>query len=148
MKTVYLAGPISGLSFDGATDWREEAIKYLKRFDIKGLSPLRGKEYLKKEKEIKDSYENTALSSSRGIYTRDRYDCMTCNVILVNLLGAKRVSIGTVMEMAWTDSIKTPIVAIMEKEGNPHDHAMVKEAIGFRVETLKEGLDIVTTILS
>jgi hypothetical protein len=32
---VYLAGPISGLNFEGATDWREHAKSYLKEFGIK-----------------------------------------------------------------------------------------------------------------
>ena len=34
MKSVYLAGPIAGLSYDESTDWRQEAIKYLSLIHI------------------------------------------------------------------------------------------------------------------
>lgn len=47
MKKVYLAGPISGQSYDGATSWREEAKEELSSWsDIIGYSPMRGKTYL------------------------------------------------------------------------------------------------------
>jgi hypothetical protein len=78
--------------------------------------------------------------------TRDRFDATRCDVLLVNLLGAERVSIGTVMEIAWADLRRTPIVAVME-EGNVHEHGMVNEAIGFRVTTLDEALNIIKSIL-
>lgn len=151
MKTVYLAGPITGLNYEGATDWRNQAIATLAEVGVKGLSPMRGKEYLSGVKEFTsdgDMYGAlSVMSSNRGIMTRDRFDAVRCDVLLVNLLGAPRVSIGTVMEIAWADACRTPIVCVMEPEGNIHDHGMVKEAIGFRVATLLEGLRIVAAIL-
>jgi hypothetical protein len=65
----------------------------------------------------------------------------------VNFLGATRVSIGTAIEFGWADSRKTPIICVMEPEGNPHDHPMIREAIGFRVATLKEALNVAIAIL-
>ncbi len=158
MKRVYLAGPITGLSFEGCTDWREYAIKELSTVGITGLSPLRATDYLQGESIIEDSYENTALSSSRGIITRDRWDTTRCDVILVNFLGAARVSIGTIMELAWADLSRIPSIVVMEPSqfeatgttpsvGNVHEHAMIREATGFRVETLEEGLNIAKAIL-
>lgn len=147
MKTIYLAGPITGCSFEGCTDWRNDVINRLKPFGIKGLSPMRAKDYLAKEKNITGSYEDKVMSCARGIMTRDRFDSRRCDVILVNFLGAKKVSIGTVMEVAWTDLIRTPIICVMEKEGNPHDHPMITEAVGFRVETLDEAVDVALKIL-
>ena len=47
MKQVYLAGPITGLTFEGCTDWRDYAIASLADNAIKGLSPMRAKEFLK-----------------------------------------------------------------------------------------------------
>lgn len=43
MKTVYLAGPITGLTFEGCKSWREYAIAKLEPRGIRGLSPLRAK---------------------------------------------------------------------------------------------------------
>lgn len=150
MSTVYLAGPITGLSYEGATDWRKHAVSELSKHGIAALDPMRGKDYLSGVTEFTmdgDRYKAmNVLSSNRGIMTRDRWDATRCDVLLVNFLGAKRVSIGTCMELAWADLMRTPIVCVMEDEGNPHDHGMILEALGYRVSTLKEALDIVAAI--
>lgn len=146
---VYLAGPITGLDYKGCTDWREEAIAKLS--PVKGMSPMRGKDYLANLAEMPHKSDELAaighvMSTSRGIMTRDRYDCTKCDVLLVNFLGAKKVSIGTVMEVAWADANRIPIVCIMEP-GNIHEHGMVDEAIGFRVGSLDEAIRITRIIL-
>lgn len=46
MKSVYLAGPISGLTFDDAQDWRGHAATFLASRGVVGLSPLREKHKL------------------------------------------------------------------------------------------------------
>lgn len=148
---VYLAGPITGLSFDGASDWREFAKIDLAPYGIKGLSPLRAKEYLRQVKgPLTGTGEEYAhlgvLSLPRGVTTRDRYDATRCDALLVNLLGADRVSVGTVMEIAWADYCRTPIVVAMEPKGNPHEHMMISECIGFRVPTLEEAIDVIKAI--
>ena len=148
MSTVYLAGPITGLSYNGCTDWREHAIKSLSEVGIRGVSPLRAKEYLQNQHVIADCYENQVLGSAKGITTRDRWDATRCDILLANLLGADKVSIGTVMEIAWADLSRIPVVLVMEPEKNGHDHAMIREAAGFRVTTLEEGLRLVKAILS
>lgn len=147
--TAYLAGPITGLHYDGAQDWRAYAVKMLGAWNIKALSPLRGKEFLRSMGELTASCAGYGalhpLASPRGIMTRDRFDCTTSDVILVNLLGAKKVSIGTVMEIAWADTHRVPIVAVMEP-GNIHEHAMVDEALGYRVNTVDEAIHVVRMI--
>lgn len=149
MKTVYLAGPITGLTFGEADHWRATTTSALANFGIKGLSPLRAKDYLADHGPLLASgYMDRVLSSPRGIMTRDRFDATRCDVLLVNLLGAERVSIGTCMEIAWADAQRTPIVVAMEPEGNPHDHAMIQEAIGFRVASMEEALHVVLAILA
>ncbi len=87
---VYLAGPITGLTYDTATDWREMARGFLETYNITGISPMRAKEYLGAEKRIEGSYEDTALSSAKGITTRDRWDVSRSDVMLVNLLDADK----------------------------------------------------------
>ena len=86
------------------------------------------------------------LSLPRGVMTRDHWDATRADVLLVNLKGAKAVSIGTVMEIAWAFTHKIPVIAVME-EGNIHEHMMISEAIGFRVDTLEEGLHMVHALL-
>lgn len=147
MSTVYLAGPITGCSYDECTDWRSFAIKKLRQYDIRGLDPMRAKSYLSDQKVLGNVYDTDPLCSSRGIMTRDHWDCTRCDVILVNLLGARIPSIGTIMEIAWAWDNNIPVVVAMEKEGNIHDHAMVNEATGFRVSSLQEAIETVIAIL-
>lgn len=149
---VYLAGPITGLNYEGCTDWRDAAKADLAYVGIKALSPMRGKGYLASlPGPLSGTGEEYAhlnvISSARGIMTRDRYDATRCDVLLVNLIGADRVSIGTVMEIAWADLKRVPIVVAIEEKGNPHEHMMISEAIGYRVSTLSEALHIVKIIL-
>jgi nucleoside 2-deoxyribosyltransferase len=150
---VYLAGPISGLNFEGATDWRQYAKAELAQFGIKALSPLRDQEHLKSVGVFTDAAKETArlkspMSMPRGLTVRDRWDAMRCDVLLVNLLGATKVSIGTVLELAWADAKGIPIVVAMEAEGNPHEHAMVNQIIGFRVTALWDAIDVTRQLLA
>lgn len=167
-KTVYLAGPISGLSYDDSNNWRAEVRDQLLRSGIKCASPLRAKVYIRDAAAVAgqrgepftidqastaiddndmDAPAVRAMSNSRGITTRDRFDCLNCDVLFVNLLGTKKVSIGTVMEIAWADALRKPIVLVIEDKDNLHDHAMIRECVGFRVSTIREGIEIVKAIL-
>lgn len=151
---VYLAGPITGLTHTESTDWRQEAMDYLIDFGIKGLSPLRGKEYLKGIGVIDDNYDESqnklaaVMSSQRGIYWRDKFDCNRADALLINLLGAQKVSIGTVMEIAWAAANEIPAVLVIEKEGNIHEHCMIREACPYRVDNLEDALYIITSLLA
>jgi nucleoside 2-deoxyribosyltransferase len=143
---VYLAGPITGLSFDACVDWRIDFIEKLPA-RIVGLSPMRGKTHLEHETSIRDEYISSVMSSSRGIITRDFNDCKRADVIVANLLGASRVSIGTVMEIAWGRAFQTPVILVMEKTGNIHDHSMIRETAGYTVETLDDALLLTKAML-
>src|SRR5260221_3158206 len=109
MKKVYLAGPISGLDWKQAAEWRQYVEENLSDFAIECLSPLRFKNFLATEKSIRDSYPDHPLASTRAIYTRDRWDVSRSDVVFVNFLGATKVSIGTVLEIALADMFNKPI---------------------------------------
>lgn len=145
---VYAGGPITGLRAEDAIDWREDSKEYLAEHGIRILSPLRGKGYLLLEKTtIKDSYEDKILSKEKAITTRDRFDVMRCDAVLMNFVGADKVSKGSIMELGWADAWRKPIVLAMES-GNVHDHAMVRAVSGYIVPTLEEALEVIISILS
>lgn len=149
MPRVYLVGPITGLDYKGATDWRDFAKEELSKYGIEALSPMRCKEYLLQERIIKSGYSDlNVLSKGKGITTRDRNDVMTSDLILANFLGATKVSIGSVLEYAWADAFRKPIITVIEKEGNVHEHAMLNELTGFRVETLEAGILVARAVLN
>lgn len=145
-KKVYLAGAISGLTFNQSIDWREDAIEKLNP-EIEGFSPLRAKGYLQSVGVITQSYAIHPLSSDRGIMTRDHFDVMSSDAVLVNLLNTTERSIGTIMEIAWAFAYRKPLIVAMEKEKNPHEHPMIREAIGFRFDNLDEAIYATKAIL-
>jgi hypothetical protein len=134
------------LTFTGAQEWREE---FARRLDprIVAYSPLRGKDYLAKIGFLEGSYEEFPLSTDQGLTTRDRYDCMGADLVVFYLLGAQRISIGTMVEMGWCDAARKPAVLVIEKSGNPHDYPMVRQIAQFRVDNLDDALKITEIIL-
>lgn len=146
MSRVYLAGPITGLTYDAADDWRIYAKEQL--LPAQGFDPLRGKEYLRAHGVLEDQYlEVHPLSTAHGITSRDRNDVRTADVVLANFLGATRVSIGTMIEFGWADAFRVPVVAVMEPE-NVHRHAMAVEIAGWITESLDDGIGIARTVLA
>ncbi len=145
-KKVYLAGAISGLSYEGAQDWRTQFAASLPS-EIQCYSPLRGKDYLKMRGPLEGSYDEFPLSTDQGITARDRYDCMGADLVVFNLLGTERVSIGTMIELGWADAARNPAILVLEKQGNPHDHPMVRLTTQFRVDNLKDAAAIAEIIL-
>ena len=143
---VYLAGPISGQSYSSSTSWRDSVKEELLKFGINGYSPMRGKAYLSKEETIQDSYSNFTMSSINGINVRDFNDVKTSDVIFVNFLECNgKVSIGTVMEIAWARAFRIPITIVMEK-GNVHDHGMLTFG-NIVVSSIEEGIHAVKQLL-
>lgn len=141
-KKVYLAGPITGCSYGSSEDWRDllkarSGLLLGDRFEF--FSPLRGKDYLKSEKVISDTYEQYKMSTAKGIMRRDFHDVMTSDAVIANFLGASRVSIGTVMEVAWAYQLAKPVI-IIDGAGSMHDHAMLNEASWYKADDVDEAL--------
>lgn len=142
---VYLAGPILGSTYDGATEWREY-VKTLFPGEIVCLSPMRNKEYLQGKAVIDKTINPDQLSSPRGINTRDRNDIIRCDVVLVNFLNAEIISVGTCIELGWADMLRKPIVIAM-RETDIHYHKMVRDIAGYIYPTIEEAAEMVKKIL-
>lgn len=103
--SLYLAGPISGLSYYEACNWRIQVREALK--DIyEVIDPMRGKSYLSEEQAIQEFYPHTITSGSKAVYTKDRYDVKRCDILLVNLslMSNGNKSIGTLVEIGMADA--------------------------------------------
>jgi nucleoside 2-deoxyribosyltransferase len=145
--TIYMAGPIKGLSYDAATDWRVWLTNHLRDYNVECLDPLRGKDELRGETSIDRVEYDSPMSCPKGIYVRDRFDALRCDLLLVNLRDAKKPSIGSAMEIAWADACHKPIILVMEP-GNVHEHAMILGACGFRAQCLEEAAAIAIAVLN
>lgn len=142
-NSIYLAGGISGYKFNEVNDWREVAKASLESVGIKCYSPLRGKaiQGIIDQEVIEGSYENTPVATAKGIMGRDRFDCTRVDAVLMNLVDAKHVSIGTMIEIGWADAHRIPIIIVMEPD-NIHQHPMVKEAATYIVHDLDSALEL------
>lgn len=151
LPTLYLAGPITGLDYKGATEWRDGVREEMLRYGIDARSPMRGKSFLAALREIggtaREWYTKNALASAPGVVCRDRNDVRTAGAVLMNLAGATRVSIGSMCELGWADAFRVPVITVMEP-GNIHDHMFVTQLSGYVVPALPEALDIARVVLT
>jgi nucleoside 2-deoxyribosyltransferase len=145
--SVYLAGPITGLTYEGATDWRDDVREQLYHFNINAFSPLRGKSYLKGKYAIADKYDEFAMSTEQAITARDRFDCTRCDLVLFNFLGAPKTSVGSCIELGWADGARRPSILVIEPTGNLHDHSMVRAICGWRVASINAAVEIIKLTL-
>ena len=143
---VYLSGPISGLTVNQAQNWRGYVTERLLAKGFEVLNPLRGAEGQQppRKRLSSKSPEDAPELSDRAFVARDRYDVLNCDVVLCNLIGAERVSIGTLFELAWAMMANKLTVVVMEKRDNIHSHAFVREA-GLVFHDLDEAVDYILT---
>lgn len=139
---VYLSGPITGLLLEDAIDWTNYAKDVLKHDNIIGYRPLRRTNFTGNALAVMSNQRN------KECVGRDRYDVMSCDCMLVNVLDAKQASIGTITEIAWAYLLQKPIVLVMEDNSvNVHEHGFIQEMITHRTGDLDIGLEHVKSIL-
>jgi len=145
---VYLAGPMSGLTFAQANEWREFVTDFFD-WEMEFLNPMRGKENVFGDGTVeghKDYGHLDLMSSIQTIIARDTLDVRRCDVVLANFTGSKDVSIGTIFELGYAAALNKPVVAIVPK-GNVHDHIFVTHPSAVVVETLEQGIDSLASLL-
>lgn len=148
MSLIYLCGQITGLSgHEARSGWRQKVYEALEDTDITCLSPMRHKTHLDHVKTLSEHGDPTSVvSTGKAITTRDRFDVMRADLLFCNLIGMDRVSLGSMIEFGWADASGVPILCCVEP-GNPHDHAMFNELIGWRCSSLEEGIEVCKAIL-
>lgn len=136
---VYGCGPITGLSYEQARfGWRKQFADLLDP-RIEFLSPMRQEGHLAEVTEIAhQAYAGSAMSSIRGIVAKDKLDVQRSTIIVANFLGAKNVSIGSVIELGWANAWDKPIILVMEPKDNIHDRFFLTELSHFRTDSVEE----------
>ena len=87
--------------------------------------------------------DESAFNTSNAIIGRDREDCCGADLIFMNLLRAKKVSIGTMTELGWADASRKPVIVCMEANGsNPHDSIHVRGLATYLVQDLDSGIAV------
>lgn len=144
MLKVYLAGPISGLTQTEALGWRERTRALLEENRYECVDPMRGHDSRRAEEALRADGHNWPYGP-KAVFKRDKHDVERCDIILVNLTAASRVSIFTMMEMAWAEQWNKFILTVME-DGNLHEHLAVREASSLVVPTLSEAIKYLTKV--
>ena len=166
-KTVYLAGPITGLTYkDARFGWREEFADMMTKmgFDhIHCRSPMRGKDFLKEITEVlscaAEQYPDNPMGTEAGITTRDFNDVKTSDAMVACFLESNNVpSLGTASEYGYAHTLQTPIITVGNFTKDEHGkiitsdpnikHVMLARMSGFLVPTLEEAALILGYLLT
>jgi nucleoside 2-deoxyribosyltransferase len=156
-KKVYLAGPIAGLTHGKATySWRQEVFDALHKAhlcdnslitEIACYSPMRGKKFLADKGVLGSFGYDNPISRTQAILGRDRDDVRKSDLVFMNLIGAKAVSIGTTVELGWADAYRVPVLLCMEDTGNPHEHLFFDGLCMYRCNSVKQGIALAKAVL-
>jgi nucleoside 2-deoxyribosyltransferase len=154
-SSIYLAGPITGLSYEKArAGWRQQFAEHMAGYpDIELFSPMRAKEFLQDVVGLPGTGKaleslQFALAKPAGILTRDFNDVVSRDLMVACFLDQPdRVSIGTVWEIGVAYSHRKPIIVVM-RPGNIHDHVFITHTAGYVVETLEEAAHVAGSILT
>lgn len=143
---VYLAGPMSGRTFEEVHAWHVFAATALMEMGWEVLSPMRGKLALRGTTIQSGGYTDPLFTDS-GITARDQWDVFRCDVLLVNLLWEDTISIGTMIELGWADAMRKPIVVIASPDGVYTNHAIIGKIAAFIVPDVAEALEVMEGLL-
>ncbi len=151
IKTVYLAGPVTGLTYDKARyGWRKK-FESLLPDHIHCSSPMRGKEMLEDFGVLTagSGYPRNAMLTPAGITTRDFNDVKNCDLMIACFLEANgKLSGGTFMEYGFAHAFQIPILGIGLASDPNLSHIMAKGVLGYRVGTLRKAAHIATLLLT
>lgn len=140
---IYLAHPISGLSYDEIVTYYEDTIYQLPRYEI--LCPMTAKPALRNEKRLRAFDYDYPTATNKAILRRDHWMVEQADIVYVNLIGATEVSIGCVAELAWAWHLCKHTVVALEKE-SIHWHAFVIEMSDIIWDTHNEAIKYLNSL--
>lgn len=146
MKTIYLAGPITGKTIAGANDWRDEVIRKLDQFFIAGISPLRCEPARGDRYSIANA--DPQFGTARAIGSKNRMDVRMCDLTLAYLPKAFNdpwPSIGTISELAWAAMIGKPTILVSD-DPRITDHPVIDSNSGWILPTLDSAIEVIVGI--
>jgi len=125
---IYLAGPITGLTGEEVISRYEEKIAILSDYGYEVYQPMLGKMNMRTEEQFRSGGYDHPVANDHAIFERDHWMVSSVDVVLADLSNSgSRISIGTMMELAWASHMSKHIVAVMQND-NVHNHAFVRQA--------------------
>jgi nucleoside 2-deoxyribosyltransferase len=154
---LYLAGPITGLGYSDALDWREDVRTRLASSapHVECIDPMRAKQHLADLQSIGPHGHAGGLLNSHAVVARDMWDVDRSDVILLNLTGARQISIGSMVELGRASARGKFVIVVLppeetgeapDAERNPHDHLFVFELASTVAPSVDEALVVIESI--
>lgn len=144
---LYLAGPMAGLNFDEANQWRIDAHNRIGTY-FECISPCRNKESLADAGPLTQlGYEDHFMCGEQTVFYRDTHDVRRCDGVLANFTGVERVSIGTPFELGMAWALGKPIVSVME-EDNVYDHIFTRQCSTVVTYSMEEAYQVLRSLFN
>jgi nucleoside 2-deoxyribosyltransferase len=147
VKSVYLAGPISGCDLREANDWRSDVMRRLELANIRGISPLRCEPLVGERYGL--TYEDPRFGTAKAISSKNFLDVQMCDMTLCYMpkaLNERRLSVGTLIELAWAHALRKPTVLVTDYQFLM-EHPVVQAAASWSLSTMDEAIDVLVGVL-
>jgi hypothetical protein len=148
---VYLCGPIAGLTYDEANDWRQRFVAEIATWSwpIKALSPLRYREELRLAGRLQGAVPlelKGVINTPRGAALRDELDVRRCQFLFANFIGATKISQFSLAEIGMARGLRKTIIAVMEPD-NIHHHRVMDHWLDYIEADLESGLTLLKHLI-
>lgn len=128
-KSVYLAGPMEGCTYEEASEWRQEATHLLKRYGIKARNPI--------VRDFREAFAKGLTIPPEIIVEPDKADILQSDAVLV---WYSDKTTGTAMEILYAYYWFIPVVVVAIKKPVSPWVVYHAEAI---VDTLEEAIEYI-----
>jgi nucleoside 2-deoxyribosyltransferase len=152
-KTVYLAGPIAGLTETEAKTWRSGVQEQLMEANIMGISPLRCEPAIDGYYDVPcgEQLNDPCFGAPRAIASKNEFDVRSCDMILAYFpsysgKNDEPVSVGTLIELAWGHALEKPVVLVTNDEYLKL-HPLVQHCVGWSLDTLEQAVEVLIGVL-
>lgn len=123
---IYLAGAITGKSYEEVVSAYQEKTHFFEELGYQVLCPMTGE--------------------TNSIFERDKWMVSQSDIVLADLSTAIRVSIETMMELAWASLLGKHTILVMPK-GGVHEHAFVLDAADMVFEELDSAYEYLSMLI-
>lgn len=159
MRRVYLGGPIDGLSYEEATEWRSYAKNRFAEYGVVGVDPMRGKEHLAELNKAIDNNDLPKHFTTNPTYLADRdiLDITQSDMMLANfhvyvkhsttLVIGDKESNGTIWEMGLARGQHKPVIGVCSLEFSLRRHPLINRGVSLWIESLDVAIEACVSML-
>jgi nucleoside 2-deoxyribosyltransferase len=148
--TLYLAGPMSGLTWRQALEWRKQATDVL-HTQWRIINPVRHQVPTERLDEIipcstQHNNKHVALHlTATGIASQDEFYIDQSDWIFCNFLDAVKPTFGSVWELGYAWGRRKHILSVIEP-GSMHDHPFIRRRSHVFTPSLEDAIQYFVTI--